>query len=67
MKSQAKAITIITGGAQGIGLSTAWELGPVSEVLVIADLNFELAEHSATKLAGQNSYAAEVMEVAATS
>lgn len=50
MKKQAGAITIITGAAQGIGLSTAWELGPVSEALIIADLNLELAEQSAAKL-----------------
>lgn len=50
MKNQEKAITVITGAAQGIGLSTAWELGPLSEALIIADLNLQLAEQSATKL-----------------
>jgi 3-oxoacyl-[acyl-carrier protein] reductase len=50
MKNQDRAITIITGAAQGIGLSTAWELGPLSEALIIADLNLQLAEESAAKL-----------------
>ncbi len=42
-------VAIVTGGAQGIGLATAWELAQSSAV-VIADCNEDLARKEAARL-----------------
>ncbi len=42
-------VAIVTGGAQGIGLATAWELAP-SAAIVIADVNEVLAGEAAAAL-----------------
>ncbi len=40
--SNGQTVAIVTGGAQGIGLATAWNLARSSNV-VIADINEQLA------------------------
>ncbi|MEN6532811.1 MAG: SDR family NAD(P)-dependent oxidoreductase, partial [Bryobacteraceae bacterium] len=47
--SNTQTVAIVTGGAQGIGLATAWNLARSSTV-VIADINEQLAKAKASEL-----------------
>lgn len=53
--SNEQTVAIVTGGAQGIGLATVWNLARSSTVL-IADINEQLAKEKASELsaAGQH-------------
>jgi NAD(P)-dependent dehydrogenase (short-subunit alcohol dehydrogenase family) len=52
MKSNNK-VAIVTGAGQGIGLAVAWELAGQGARVVVADLDFPLAEAAAKDLAAK--------------
>src|SRR5215468_1919403 len=51
--SPTKRVTVITGGARGIGFAAARMLAARGDRIVLVDLNGELAQVSATRLAGE--------------
>jgi len=46
-------VTVITGGARGIGFAAARMLGSMGDRVILADLNGELAQASAARLAAE--------------